>query len=108
MEQAIERGDRSAVDAASRQVLSHLGAARSWMARGAGWAPGAAAMAELDAATAGLEAYVTTVRESGGDRKAAEAARPKLDTDAWPRFINWMQAIGPLYQSGQLTGSIPC
>lgn len=44
----------------------------------------------------------------GGDRKAAEAARPKLDTDAWPRFINWMQAMGPLHQSGQLTGSIPC
>jgi len=108
MESAIKRGDPATIDAASREVLAHLAAARAAIGRGGGWQPGSKTAAQIDAALAALEAYVTAVRAAQGDAAAATAARTTLEAEFGPLFLGFVQAGSELFSSRQLTGQVPC
>ena len=96
-EGAIERGDAALLESSSAEVLGHIASARSALARGAGWAPGAPANAELDAVLVALKTQVTTVRDAHGDRTVATAAAATM-AGVWPR---WLKYIGLVLALGK-------
>lgn len=64
---AVQTPDAAQIDAAAAAILPHLEAARVANDRGATWAPGAEASAELTIVLAGLVKYIVTVRDARGE-----------------------------------------
>ena len=91
-EAAVQRRDTAALDSSATEILGHIAAARSALARGATWAPGAPANAELDAVLAALQTQVTTVRDAGADPTVAKAAAATTAT-MWPRWLNYLRLV---------------
>lgn len=107
MEAGVEQADPIRVDDATTVILAHMAASRAAIKRSAGYEPGAAAMAELDASAAAIEAYVTEVRAARGNKDEVVKLAPTLG-QAWPPFLSWMRLLGEVYASGALTVNVPC
>lgn len=107
METGVEQGDQSRVDDATTEILTRMAASRAAIKRGAGYEPGARAIAELDESAAAIETYVTEVRSVRGNKDEVLKLGPTLGR-AWPPFLNWMRLLGEGYASGALTVNMPC
>ena len=97
-ESAVQTKDKTQIDAAAAAILPHLDAAIVANDRGATWAPGAAASAELKIVLAGLVKYVVTVRDARGE--PGVVAQAVKDRDAagshlqpyWQMLLEMMKA----------------
>lgn len=96
-ESAVQTKDAAKIDAAAA-ILPHLEAARVANDRGATWAPGAAASAELRVVLAGLVKYIVTVREARGEPGVVAQAVKDRDVAGshlqpyWQMLLEMMKA----------------
>lgn len=107
-ESAVEARDPAQIDAAAGALRLHLEAARAANDRGATWAPGAAAAAELTVVLVGVEKYIDTVQKARGE--PAVVARADKDIEVvWPHLqAYWQMLLQMMTAKAIPTTQVPC
>jgi len=101
-ESAIQAKDSAQIDSAAAAILLHIDAARAANDRGATWAPGAAASAELTVVLDGFQKYVVTVRDAHGDPTVTSRAAEDLRA-----VMQRLQAYWQMLQTMIVAKAIP-
>jgi hypothetical protein len=107
-ESAVEAKDGARIDAAAAALRLHLQAARAANDRGATWAPGAAAAAELTVMLVGVEKYIDTVQKARGEPAAVAQATKDIEA-VWPHLQTYWQMLLEMMKAKAIPiTQVPC